>query len=986
MSKPMDRKVVMGFVDEARAYLPRIQAALEKLDPKDDLASALEEPHRFVHTIKGASSMVGFPTLSHMAYFMEEAMEEIAGGELKLDDALRRIITMTLERIGQYLDKIEAEDDHVEPLVRDVTKAFRRLRHLPESGDEDVIKSLLAQPAEPSLSTARPSQHFQELDSDEDVPLPPGYEEPELDDAASAELLAVFKMEAEEHLQTMARTVTALSENPNEPNALQDLRRAVHTIKGSAGMVQLRTVSRLAHRLEDLLDRMFDGTVTPTPEILALVTDTGDALEDLTMRDEDSEELAERVRALYTRFNKMLGDTLDLEAFEALNQTDKRQTVIDLSRYAEAEQKRVDAVREGNTSAQSAQSGKTAPSEFVRVPLDRLDALIRLVGELVITRSTFEQHYRRLAGEVDETRVTIERMRRVTNQLETRFEATTLGAGAGTGSTNSNLPFHSAFQSEFDDLELDRYTEFHLLTRELAETASDMQSVGTELRDVLRDFDGYLLTNTRLSGDIQDKLMQLRMIPLATIETRLHRTVRVTAGRQEKQAKLEILGGNVELDKTVLEEMADPLLHMLRNAVDHGIEPPALRQVLNKPAQGTIQVQAFYSGTQVVIRIADDGGGIEPELLRDRVVETGLMAEAEAQHLSDDELYNLIFLPGFSTASEVDEVSGRGVGMDVVRDTVNRLKGTISVQSKPGQGSTFTIRLPLTLAVTRVMLVQSHGQTLAIPLNGVLKILRLDSEETAAIGKQPMLEVDGEYCPVAMLGQALNLPGEADPTVTRRPVLICDVGDQRIALVVDHLVEAREVVVKNLGNHLRNVPGIAGATIMGDGAVVLILNINDLYADDTKQPRRLPVQSVPTSRRNAGKEPRKKHGKLHLLIVDDSLSVRRVLTNFAQSNGWEADTAKDGLDALEYLEATAQLPSVVVLDIEMPRMDGYELTTIIRSHERFRELPIVMLTSRAAEKHRRKAFEVGVSDYLVKPFKENTLRETILRISERELP
>lgn len=417
--------------------------------------------------------------------------------------------------------------------------------------------------------------------------------------------------------------------------------------------------------------------------------------------------------------------------------------------------------------------------------------------------------------------------------------------------------------------------------------------------------------------------------------------------------------------------MADPLLHLLRNAVDHGLESPEVRRALGKPEAGTIRLSAIHEGNQVVLRIADDGRGIDANAVRETAVARGI----DAHDLPLDDVYGLLFAPGFSTKSEVSELSGRGVGLDVVKSKVEALKGTVSITSKIGQGTTFTIRLPLTLAVTRALLVQSNGQTFAIPLDCVEQILRFEESDVQRIGREPVLQIGETTYPVAHLGRVLELKTPNDDAVKRPPVLIVRAGEKRLALVVEHLIGGREIVIKNLGPHLRKTPTVTGATLLGDGSVVLILNPPELVrasaARAAMEMSMLMPRSVPQRARTA----------TTVLVVDDSPSVRRVLTTLAERQGWKPIAAKDGIEALEILQRGQALPDIVLSDVEMPRMDGFELLGSIRGQASLARLPVVMITSRAAEKHRRKAMDLGASAYVTKPYQDESLVDVIRHLT-----
>jgi chemosensory pili system protein ChpA (sensor histidine kinase/response regulator) len=397
-----------------------------------------------------------------------------------------------------------------------------------------------------------------------------------------------------------------------------------------------------------------------------------------------------------------------------------------------------------------------------------------------------------------------------------------------------------------------------------------------------------------------------------------------------------------------------------------------VRRNSNKAQQGTIHLRAFREGTQIVIQISDDGAGLDPQRLRAKAIQNGLLSEEEAEQRRDDQLYPLIFVPGFSTASEISEVSGRGVGMDIVHTTVSRLKGRITVDSTFGEGTTFTVRLPLTLALARVLLVKVYGQIFALPLADVIQVDNLDPQAFEYLGDTQVIRLDGNVLPIVPLGEKLGLSNPSDQTEDRVPVVVVQAGDKYVVFVVDELLGGREVVVKTLGTHLHHVHGITGSTLMGDGSIVLILNVNELvYEKQVRTLQKSDNRLTQASRANKTFE---------ILVVDDSFSVRRVVANLVKSAGWQPILAKNGVEALDIVQRATRLPDLILLDVEMPQMDGYELTSTLRAQEAYQHLPIVMLTSRAGEKHRRKAFEVGATEYLVKPYQDATLVDLVRRL------
>jgi chemosensory pili system protein ChpA (sensor histidine kinase/response regulator) len=966
MTAPIDRELLAGFIAEVRGYLPRIRAGVDAWRGGAEAGAALEEAHRFTHSIKGAAAMVGLGVLSQIANLLEEALEDAAAGDLEPGREAAGALGAAADQVEGYLDGLAAGRPAERAHLGAAVTALRRLRGLPEEGDAEEIERLLGAAPAPPVAAGPRTGRRPEPPAGEGAGEPaPAAEEP------APELVEAFRDEAEDHLRTVAGALERLRHGDGGGETLGEIRRAVHTLKGAAALVGRRAVAGLAHRMEDLLERMAAGAVPVGEEPIALLLDTTDALDDGV----SGAGAGAGDPSLEERYRELLGeDELPPEiAGEGLFAPLGEEPPLDVAALAAV------APAAGAGTARRAEAATSG--RVVRVPIERLDELVRLVSELVVNRSAFEQSHGELARELGELDLSLGRVRRIAGRLEAGYEVLALGAGAAAHAAAAATGRPSAVQ-DFDELEFDRYTELHLVSRELTETGSDLGAVGGELAVTVGDFDGCLTRLSRLTTEVQDKLMRLRMVPLAQLATRLQRAVRVTAGQQGKSARLVLEGGEVELDKTVLEEIADPLLHLMRNAVDHGLEPPELRRVVGKPERGTVHLSAAHEGTQVVLRIADDGAGIQPEQVRAAAVAGGYLSDEEAAGLADGELYPLLFAPGFTTAGAVSEVSGRGVGLDVVKATVARLEGTIAVDSEPGRGTTVTIRLPVTLAITRVLMVAAGGEVFALPLGMVSQLARFDRGEIEQLGREPVVRLDGRVYPLIFLeralglARALGLPEPAEEPPARVPVLTVDLGERRLALAVDRLIEAREVVVKPLGTLLRRVRGVSGATLTGDGSVVLILAPGELAADPAAAEPTLPARLERRLGRRA----------LDVLIVDDSLSVRRVLANLVRGAGWNPVAARDGVEALEILQRSARLPDVVLLDIEMPRMDGYELAATIQSQPSLAGLPIVFITSRAGEKHRARAFELGASEYLVKPYPDAVLLDAIRRLAARPRP
>jgi len=821
------------------------------------------------------------------------------------------------------------------------------------------------------------------------------------------EAAEIFRLEAEEHLQTISMHVAALEKSPTNRDLIQGIRRSTHTLKGAAAMMGFRAIADLSHISEDLLDSVMEGSTTISPAVLSLIFDTAETLDQLiTGRESDSTDEA-KVQVLRVRYVELLGEqSTTRDAEEDIDVDD----VSDESMEGESSVAGVVAgAQPAETNAQRAVRGDLS----VRVRLQKLDELVNLFGELLVNRSILEERIERLVRLVADVGVSSTRLRDVGQKLESRFEAATLPSGhsvqvmPGEGdrsigsshSSNGSKTHGPSHLSEFDELELDRYTEFHQLARGLSEGISDMTTLSTEMEAVIRECEGVFARENRLNTTFQDRLMKARLVPLSTMTPRLYRAARAVALKQHKEFEFLLEGEDTEVDRTVNEEIAGPLLHLMRNAVNHAIETPEVRVQKGKPFAGQIKLTAAYEGNQVVITVRDDGVGIDPDRVRNEAIARGLIHPD--QMLNDSDVIDLIFRPGFSTAEKLSEESGRGVGLDVVRDSVSRLRGTLEVESTPGQGTAFTMKFPTSLAIQSAMMVRVSGQQFTIPTVMVEAIGRLDNFKRSTLAGRPAVVVRNDLYPLNMLAQLLSLPvNEPDE---KAPLLLVNAGGHRVALVVDEIKGKLDVVMKNLGPHLRHVNGVAGGTVMGNGRVVLILELSELLstrsklkgnalgATTTTSLRRDPmvvsafqavakspvvVQSNQQSATVSQPPPtgQTEHGK-YVLVVDDSPSVRRVVSNMLKQHGWEVQMARDGLEALDMI--SHETPAAVLLDIEMPRMDGYELIATLRAQEQYRMLPLVVLTSRAAAKHQQRAAQLGANSYVVKPYQDEELINTL---------
>ena len=963
MSQKVSREILDAFLDEAIQYLPSIRKG-----PCDFLADengfeSLEESFRLIHIIKGAASMVGLTELSHEADAIESALESLVYGE-------RQRGPSDIEGAIHLLEGIDSIERKLAELAASAA-AF-----------EPPAQSVNGNSADAFVNTSHTMTEAVHLPT-ADVPADTVQNS---DTSIDQEMLEVYAAEAEEHLHTITTGLAGLEHDPSNRTALQNVRRSVHTLKGAAAVVGFKTIASLAHRMEDLLDRLYEKEHPIPPDALSILFGGIRILENLSHgAAEDS--LRGAIDDILTRLEQVLTGLTEAPTplQSAPAEAPQPSEAPLLSPEAAPQEHFADiafdiAPEDGADDA----ALQRAQARVVRVPLPRLDALSKLVSEMVINRSVMEQRIRDLEEEVADLVHSSGRLRNLAGRIEKDRAADTFGAMRGSPHTDGQ-PWTTAGRTStqahaapygFDALEFDRYTAFDQWTRELMEVTSDTGAMADEVEIFLGDFEAALRRQRRLTNEIQDCLMGVRMLPIRVLAPRLHRAVRVAADQERKQAVLVIDGETTEMDTTVIEHIADPLLHLLRNAVGHGIEPSEQRRACGKPEQGTIRMSAFHEGTHIVIQVTDDGAGLDVNAIRDKAAGMGLISRAQADVMSPPDAYRLILAPGLSTAKGVSELSGRGVGLDAVREVVQRLHGSVTIDSNAGKWTTFTLRLPMTLTVTGSVLVQISGTTYALPLDSVEQIVRLDAEQSRRFAEERELRMDGAVYPLVRMSQALQLPSTEESTTGPLPVLLMHLGSGRAAAIVDRVIGGREIVVKPLGTHLKRVRGILGATMLGDGTVIPILNPADLGDTHAAFGAASTDQAAvnPPTGANAARV-------LSIMIVDDSPTVRRINAALVRSSGWLPITAKDGLDALEHLRQSAKPPDVILLDIEMPRMDGYELLANLRAQEAYRYVPVIMITSRMSEKHRKKAMDLGVSEYLTKPYTDDVLLGHIRRLA-----
>ncbi len=825
----------------------------------------------------------------------------------------------------------------------------------------------VAEPVSAAAETFLPGATLSAYDSG-DVPHPVTI------DADGEEILQIFLEEADEILDAIDETLGAWSVTPDDISSVAILQRHLHTLKGGARLSDLKEIGDLSHELESLFEAITDGRTQSSPVFIRVAQEARDRLAAL-INEVRNDRTQTRPSAYWRRLQAAIAGqdpyAGDLHAAEAampvsrpaapapspttptpVTETAAATAGSDLARVVPFPAKDKPATEPARPAAQQ--------GEFVRVQANALESLVNLAGETSIFRGRLEQQFVVLRQNLHEMEQTVARLREQLRIMEIENEAQIQHRREAVGQD----------YEEFDPLEFDRYTRQQEQTRLLSESAGDLLNLKEALDNLAADSETLLLQQGRVNSELQDGLMRTRMVPFSSIVPRLKRMVRQIGEELGKGVEIAIHADG-EMDRTVLERMIAPLEHMIRNAIDHGIERPEKRLAAGKPATGRIKIRLLREGGEVVVEIADDGAGINLPAVKRKAIERGLITEQS--QLTDHELMLLILEAGFSTAEQVTQISGRGVGMDVVASEIKELGGRIDIDAETGKGSRFTVRLPFTVSVNQALMVQVEDDIYSIPLANIEGIVRVSPYELQTYygDNAVAYEYAGQPYRMRYLGTLI------DHTVQPRfegvfkpvPVLLLHGAEHPIALQVDELLGSREIVVKSVGSLLSTVSGLSGASILGDGRVVLILDLPALLRRADAIQIEDVVEAVVEEKQPLA------------LVVDDSITVRKVTARLLERHNYRVLTAKDGVDAVNVLHD--HKPDVMLLDIEMPRMDGFELAGIVRHDERLKDIPIIMITSRTGDKHRARAEELGVDRYLGKPFNEIELLNTMAQLIGR---
>ena len=966
------------FTKESNRHLDDIRSFVEQCIGQQENCRINDDLIRAIHTLHGSSHMAGITDIAEISSLMEKYTKLLNANNACVEEEIVELIQEFSAGIGQRVDQLadeNATDDYKDVLLKKIDTLYQQ-----EIEASELSVTPTMNPAIGGIIEA-PIQSIESRD----------------DDSFDDELLEIFIEEAVEILDTSEVTLQNWINHQDNKEMVGQLQREIHTLKGGARMAGIEPMGDLSHSLETMIIAIDEGRTEISSKLFDLVQQAHDQL--VGMLDQvRAKQTVDAKKELIAQLDQLTEGNEDkpeelnivtaTEVVDAVTEPEVEE-VAELIEVVASDEQLVDIVAEFPVIEDEqleeevvimpeipAQALEAVPEpeqksagrlqhEQIRVRADLLDDLVNYAGEVSIYRSRIDQQVGAFAYNLTEMESTISRVREQLRRFEIETETQIMYRFEGAGDTSE----------DFDPLEMDRFSNMQQLSRSLLESLNDLNSIQGLLENQTSEAETLLLQQSRISTELQEGLMRTRMVPFNTHSPRLRRLIRQTSSEVDKDVDLVIIGENDEMDRSVLDRVLPAIEHMLRNSVDHGLETRAERKKTDKRKTGTILIDIKREGTEVVIRISDDGKGINLDAIREKACERGLMKSDS--DFTDKEVLRFILESGFSTADKVTQLSGRGVGMDVVNSEVKQLSGSLQIDTVLGKGTKFTVRLPLTLSVNKALLVHVGEDIYAIPLASIDGVVRATHEELENFynSNEPRYQYGGNSYRFMHLGTQLNLNQPILPGAGGKlPVLLARAGDHRIALQVEALMGSREIVVKSVGPQISTVRAISGATILSDGGVALILDVGALVYMDV-------AKSILQSDDDDGVdfvEQTIEKGPTTVMVVDDSITVRKVTTRLLERNNMQVITAKDGVDAVAVLQE--QIPDVFLLDIEMPRMDGYELATHIRNDDVLKNIPIIMITSRTGDKHRQRAMDIGVDRYLGKPFQEADLLENIKEI------
>jgi chemosensory pili system protein ChpA (sensor histidine kinase/response regulator) len=979
-----------------------LQEASERLQFLREYAGILQDPYPppadverlyiAAHALAGTSASYGFPLFSEIAgklahifqYSMNTGISAEAAAPL-VEFIFDAVAMLESDLIMISTNASEAADD-IAAFKQRFPFAFPTpAASAPPAAEEEAPRPV---PARTAATEAKPAAVAAQAGGE---PLPQ-------DDQVPAEVLEFFVPEAEEHLQVVTHCLLSLETSPG-PEQIHRLLRAMHTVKGSAAQVGLHRISHVAHRAEDLIGRLRDGNLAPSAEIIDICLEAVDVLKKFLYRQwTDDAEMQSVVQALLARISRLAPAEKEEEAGQpvAAKTDEKPSHLMELELEdgpAAAHTRKADSPSDEDLLREELlkrEPSAMPQSKSVRIALERLDRMMNAVGELVINRTRMLGRVAELERLADVLNFSKGRMQDKVAEFQEKYEFSRIHTTPVQRPANDMFPLRGGYSSyshsfdhalaEFSELEMDRYDDFNILSRSLTEISADITEVLTQLDGFVRRVDSDIDEFTKLAHRLQDEITQARMVPIGNLYTRLSRTVRDASKAAGKKVELTLAGAETELDNNIIQQISDPLIHLVRNAVAHGLERDEERYMNGKADSGNVAVRAYHRGNHIYIEVEDDGRGIDYEKVRRTAVDNGLMGPDAASALTERELLDLLFQPGFSTAPRKTELAGRGVGLDVVRSNLALLNGEIEVETERNRGTRFTLKVPLTLIISQALFVRCGKTMFALPLAFVEEIRRLKVSEVEEVGGNLLTKVRDLVTEVVRLDTAMGLEA-IQPINGYFRMVIVNVAGRQVGLVVEDVVRKDEIVIKSLGEYLRNLRLFPGATIAPDGSLILLIDVNRLVAGEAIEHRPL-MTSATATRGTRGAIPEEATDYVApekvVVLVDDSISVRKFVGRMLEKAGYRVRLASDGLEALEIASQTRC--DLVVTDLEMPRTNGYELLAHLRQDAKTNRIPVMVVTSRAGAKHRERAMREGAVAFMTKPVQEEPFIAAVQRL------
>ena len=967
MAERRERELMLGiFLMEAWDTAGALEEGLDQLTGAEAPAAATLAPLGVLaHRLKGSAALYGFPGVSDLAGAAERLLERAAAASAEERARTAGFLGGLVGLLKEVFDGISAVG------VEDAARVGEFKARYPAflASAPAAARAIGAMPSAPAAGPAPVRS-----------PIAAALDRFFAD---GNEVLEYFLPEATEHLEAMTTALLAVEGGARDEETLATVFRSVHTLKGAAYTVGCAPIGDAAHQIEDLLGAVRENRLAMTSAVteaifvgttaIKQVLQTGTAVSSETAL--ALEGATQDLRALMA---SAVGDSPVMAQEDPLTSVAAPEVetvpaspapplVPVLPGLVRPEfLARLEALPRPALRSVSAPTG---PS--IRVAVERLDTLMNLVGELMIARSRLD---RRL-GQLDQVSQLLLVSRTRLGQVGRDFEFRRHALGMPPRATEAGGPVRDAvgdlrdLSELFAELEFDRYDDVNILARSVAEMSADVGEVQIQHAALLRSIREDTAQVQRLTAALRKEITRARMVPVGRLFTRVAQQVREAARATGKAVALTVRGETAEVDNSVIEQIADPLLHLIQNAIGHGIESTDERERLGKPAQGRLTLSASQAGGFILVEVEDDGRGIDADLLRRRAVERGLLLAGEAAALSDRDALNLIFVTGFSTAAAITRTSGRGVGLDVVRTNVSRLDGEIHVETEPGRSTRFTLKVPLTVAIADALMVRCGPETLAFPLTAVSVMRPVAPSEIVTAGGRDSVRLDDQVLDLVRLDRVLAL--KATRPSRRLPVVVLRGGGKPFGVVVDELLGKEEIVIKSLGTLLEGVGPFSGATISGEGRVILLLDPTRLREAAATSP------AMPTT--TSREEERADEARSRILLVDDSVSIRKFVGQMLEKAGFDVLTAVDGQDAIQQL--TEQTVDVVITDLEMPRVNGYALIEDLRRRSTTREVPVIVLTTRAGAKHVGLARRLGVRHYVAKPVEEQSFIRLVASVT-----